>query len=172
MKTTQAWGWLTAGVLALGLNGIYQDGGAAWAHRIVDRAVYSSTAVLALASGRADQFLTQARMMAGRDEGRPCRIAAAVARVQMVRRDAGFARFDVMSAREEAQLAKIEAERARIEAQAARIQFATVALKPIIFKQGDLPVVCPRVRVTIPRAPMMPRIKLPVSIGHGGTEPV
>ncbi len=36
MKTTQGWGWLAAGVLALGLNGIYQDGGAAWAHRIVE----------------------------------------------------------------------------------------------------------------------------------------
>jgi len=36
MKTTQGWGWLAAGVLALGLNGFYQDGGAAWAHRIMD----------------------------------------------------------------------------------------------------------------------------------------
>ena len=170
MKTTQAWGWLTAGVLALGLNGIYQDGGAAWAHRIVDRAAYSSGAVLALASGRADQFLTQARMVATRDEGQPCRIAAAVARVRMARTDAGFARFDVMSAREEAQWARVEAERAR--AQAARIQFATVTLKPIIFKEGDLPVVCPRVRVTIPRVPMIPRMKTPASIGHGGTGPV
>jgi hypothetical protein len=35
MKNAQAWGWLAAGVLALGLNGIYQDGGAAWAHRAV-----------------------------------------------------------------------------------------------------------------------------------------
>ena len=39
MKTTQAWAWLAAGVLALGLNGFYQDGGAAWAHRIVDGAI-------------------------------------------------------------------------------------------------------------------------------------
>src|SRR5271170_250460 len=36
MKTTQGWGWLTAGVLALGLNGFYHDGGVAWAHRIMD----------------------------------------------------------------------------------------------------------------------------------------
>src|SRR3979409_839004 len=27
MKTTQAWGWLTAGVLALGFNGFYHDVG-------------------------------------------------------------------------------------------------------------------------------------------------
>ncbi|MGD0760452.1 MAG: hypothetical protein ABR921_16250 [Candidatus Sulfotelmatobacter sp.] len=34
---TQAWAWLTAGVVALGLNGFYHDGGAAWAHRIAER---------------------------------------------------------------------------------------------------------------------------------------
>ena len=39
MKNTYAWGWLAAGVLALGLNGIYQDGGAAWAHRALDQGV-------------------------------------------------------------------------------------------------------------------------------------
>ena len=37
MKNTQAWGWLAAGVLALGLNGMYQDGGAAWAQRVVNQ---------------------------------------------------------------------------------------------------------------------------------------
>jgi hypothetical protein len=42
MKTTQAWGWLAAGVLALGLNGIYHDGGAAWAHRAVGRVLTAS----------------------------------------------------------------------------------------------------------------------------------
>jgi len=37
MRSKQAWGWLAAGVVALGLNGFYQDGGAAWAHRMVDQ---------------------------------------------------------------------------------------------------------------------------------------
>src|SRR6267154_536780 len=60
MKSTQteAWGWLAAGVLALGLNGIYQDGGAEWVRRDVDgiiaRIADRSEAVLALAAGRAD----------------------------------------------------------------------------------------------------------------------
>ena len=39
MKTTQGWGWLAAGVLALGLNGFYQDGGLARAHRVFDAAI-------------------------------------------------------------------------------------------------------------------------------------
>ena len=45
MKTTQAWAWLTAGVLALGLNGFYHDGGAVWAHRIADQLAEKSEAV-------------------------------------------------------------------------------------------------------------------------------
>ncbi len=66
MKSTQAWGWLAAGVLALGLNGIYQDGGAAWAHRRSDRPDRRSSsrteAVLALAAGRADWFVAKSEM--------------------------------------------------------------------------------------------------------------
>lgn len=36
---TQAWYWLAAGVLALGLNGYYQDGGLRQVHRLADSAV-------------------------------------------------------------------------------------------------------------------------------------
>ncbi len=83
----QAWGWLAAGVLALGLNGIYQDGGAAWVYRNVDgviaRIADRSEGVLALASGRADWFLAKANLAAARDETASCRVAAAVARMQM-----------------------------------------------------------------------------------------
>ncbi|HEY6935931.1 MAG TPA: hypothetical protein VI424_02195 [Terriglobales bacterium] len=36
---TQAWYWLAAGVLALGLNGYYQDGGLQQIHRLADTAL-------------------------------------------------------------------------------------------------------------------------------------
>ncbi|MGB8113306.1 MAG: hypothetical protein WCF22_06015, partial [Candidatus Sulfotelmatobacter sp.] len=66
MKSTQAWGWLTAGVLGLGLNGIYHDGGAAWIHRCVEQIASRIEArtgpVLALASGRAEWFLAKAQI--------------------------------------------------------------------------------------------------------------
>ena len=123
MKTTQGWGWLAAGVLALGLNGIYHDGGAAWAHRNVDgvmaRIVNQSGAVIALASGRADRFVANANLVAARDETASCRLATAVARFQskMARMQSGMAHFEAMSARQEAALARVEANRARIEAQ-------------------------------------------------------
>src|SRR5258707_12527920 len=78
---TQAWGWLAAGVLALGLNGIYQDGGAAWVHRNVDRVMAQiaseSGAVLALATGRADWFMAKANLEAARTKTASCRIASA-----------------------------------------------------------------------------------------------
>lgn len=184
MKTTQAWTWLVAGVLAAGINASYHDGGLQWAHRIADRVVeHGSMAVLALDSGRPDLFLTEARMAMARDESASCRLATALARIQTVitrtsiaRSETGFARFETMTAREEAQLvrgeafrAKAEAYRAKIEAQAAaqaacvRVPVAVVA--PVNVR---VPVVCPRLRVNIPRPPMI-QMDAPVivSVGSG-----
>lgn len=159
MKTTQAWGWLTAGVLALGLNGFYHDGGSELAHRIVGRVVYSSAAVVALASGRADQFLEQAKMVVARDETQSCRLGTALARIQ-----ARVARTDTG-------LARLEANRARIEALAARSEFATF-VEPMNFHAPRVSVICPRVRVNVPRMPMI-RMKAPVvHVGTVSTGPV
>jgi hypothetical protein len=145
---SQAWGWLTAGVLALGLNGFYQDGGAAWAHRAVDRVVGQvadkSEAVLALAAGRADWFAAKSDMLAERNETGSCRVAAMMARVQshFARAQSSAARFEVMTARREAALARMEANRARLEARMAGLRFVPAALTPSV---------CPRVRISIPR---------------------
>ena len=173
MKTTQAWGWLTAGVLALGLNGFYHDGGAEWAHRIVGRVVYSSAAVVALASGRADQFLEQAKMVVVRDEIQSCPLSTAIARLQsrVARADRGLASFDAMSARGQAQLARLEANRARIEALAAQSEFATF-IEPINFDASNVSVICPRVRVNIPRMPMIKMQAPVVHVRTIGTGPV
>jgi hypothetical protein len=162
MKTKQAWGWLIAGVLALGLNGFYHDGGAEWARQVGDRVVYSSAAVVALASGRADQFLEQVKVVVARDETHSCPLGRAVARIQtkMARADKGLAQFEAMSAREEAELARAEADRARIEALAARSEFATF-VEPMTFHEPGLSVICPRVRVNTPRMPMI-KMRAPV----------
>jgi hypothetical protein len=148
MKSIQGWGWLAAGVLALGLNGICHDGGAAWARRnvglVVERIESRTGPVLALAAGRADWFLTQAKITAAQEQTASCRAATAVARFQtkMARSQTGMARIEEMSAREEAALARIEANRARIEAQIARVHF-----EPAMFNS----VVRPPVRVRVPR---------------------
>jgi hypothetical protein len=174
MKNTQGWGWLAAGVLALGLNGMYLDGGAAWAHRNVDgvmaRVANRAEAVIALAWGRADRFVTRASLVAARDETTSCRFATTMARLQtkmaqtkIARTQNGMARFEAMSARQEETLARVEANRARIEAQVARI------LAPVAFHSITSPVVaCPRVRVNVnvPRVPIpeAPVVKIPAPV--------
>src|ERR1700726_3932254 len=97
MKTNQAWGWLAAGVLAAGLNASYYDGGLQWVHRIADRVQQNATTVAAVASGRADQFLSEARILTARTQGASCPLSTAMALVQsrIARSEAGF---EVMSA--------------------------------------------------------------------------
>jgi len=173
---TQAWGWLAAAVMAAGLNASYHDGGLEWAHRVADRVGYNSAAVLALASGRADQFLADAQLVRASEETASCRWATTLARVQnrVARTENGFAHVQAMSAREEAQLARLEANRARIEAQVAaqtaRIRIPAVAFNPVVYSVSDMnlpdikiPAVCPRVRVNIPRLPM---VRIPAPVVH------
>jgi hypothetical protein len=156
---SEALGWLAAGVLALGLNGIYHDGGAAWLHRNADQVIAQvadrSGAVLALATGRADLFLAKAHVAAARNETASCRMAAAMARAQskMERMHDGMADFEAMSAREEAGLARLEADRARIEAQVARVSYA--AFDPVKVR-----VFCPRIQVAIPQV-RIPAVNIP-----------
>jgi len=167
MKTTvtQAWGWLAAGVLAAGLNASYHDGGLQWAHQIANRAEHNSAAVMALAAGRANLVLAEARLQTAQTETSSCPLTTTIERIQS--RIAGsetvVERFDVMSAREQRQFVRLEANRARMEpqiaAQTAHIRIATAAFAPITVNATSAPVVCPRVRVNVPR---LPRIKMPV----------
>ena len=159
---TQAWGWLAAGVLAAGLNAAYHDGGLEWAHRMVEQVTCRTSAVLALASGRAEQLLADAQLLTARDETASCRLGTALAQIQtgIMRSELGTGRFEAMSAREEAQLARLEANRARIEAfaaQAANLRMTRVAFNSMAFNPARV-AACSRVRVNIPR---MPRIKIP-----------
>ena len=165
MKMTQAWGWLVAAVVAAGLNASYHNGGLQWAHQIADRVEQRSAVALALASGHANRFLTEARLLTARTETASCPLTRTLARVESTipGSETTVERFDVMSAREERQLARLEASRARIEArvaaQTAHIRIATAGFGPIDVRAIPAPVVCSRVRVSIPRMPM---IKMPV----------
>ncbi|MFZ0201912.1 MAG: hypothetical protein WB523_14855 [Candidatus Sulfotelmatobacter sp.] len=139
MKSTQAWGWLAAGVLALGLNGVYQDGGAAWANRAVRQVMARinepTEGVLALASGHADWFVAKSRQVVARNQAASCHLAATVARLE------------AMSARQEARFARMGANRARVDVQVERMRI-TSAFDPVD---------CPRLRVSIPNV----RISVP-----------
>jgi hypothetical protein len=154
MKSTQAWVWLTAGVLALGLNGFYHDGGAAWAHRAVDRVagqvVNRTDAVLALASWRADWFAAKTNMLVARDETVTCPFTRVMARYQagMAHAQSGMARVQAMTARQEAAFGRMEADRARIEASHARMEAAIAGVRVM---PADFDLDCPRVHVSISR---------------------
>ncbi len=157
---TQAWGWLATAVLAAGLNSSYHSGGMEWAHRIADRVGHNSNAVLALATGNADKFLAEAQIISAH-QSPSCPFSAALAEVRrsIAPSHSDFEQFEAMSvqmtAQQETQLARIEARRARMEAQLARLNVAN--FNPMVV---HVPNVCPRVRVNIPRIPVM---KMPVT---------
>jgi len=74
-----------------------------------------------------------------------------------------------MTAREEAALARVEARRVRMEAQIARLNMAN--FNPVAVHVPR--VVCPRVRVSLPRMPMMKMPSTPVvHVEYSGAGPV
>jgi hypothetical protein len=178
---TQAWGWLTAGVLAAGLNASYHNGGLQWAHQAADRLEVNSQVVLALASGQAAQVLSEARFVTRRNETASCPLAATMARVQsrviqskLDRSQATFDRIEALSARQQARWeAKQARMEARIAAQTAHIRMVTADFAPGALPAIPAPVVCPRIRVNVPR---LPRIEIPavpdIHIDMTGSGPV
>lgn len=158
MKNAQAWGWLTAGVLALGLNGIYHDSGAAsWAHRAVDGAIarmeQRTGPVLALATGRAESFLShtsdgfaQRRVVSCDWNPKIAQYQARAARLQ-----GAYARFESIAARGEAEVARKQAQMARVESSEARMEarLERVRLNPINV-DVEIPEV-PEIHVHVPR---------------------
>ena len=138
-----------------------------WAHEIVDRIGHNTGAVLALATGRADQFLAEARMLNVDREEPQCPFASAMAQVQSSfdQPNSAIDRIEAMSAREQARLARLEANRSRMEAQIqarlARVRFAEANFNPVVVQVPRI--ACPRVRLNIPR---MPRIKVRAPVSH------
>ncbi|MGA9980638.1 MAG: hypothetical protein WBQ08_18600 [Candidatus Sulfotelmatobacter sp.] len=188
---TQAWAWLTAGVMALGLNGFYHDGGAPWAHRIAERVSDRSDFVVQRISEGTDQLLAEVRTAAGREETASCRLSTALAEFQtrIARTQTGFAQtrftqtkiaqLDRMTAREEAQAARLEARQAQVAAQAearadaqvARLRFAPAVFERIVIDPVKIRVACPRVRVNVPvvripvvNIPRLPVIRIPAPV--------
>ena len=78
MKSEKGWYWLVAGVLALGLNGAYQDGQLGWVHCLADRA----TAAIQQASAHSLHILTMAEWMLGRAPETAGRTEAALQQFQ------------------------------------------------------------------------------------------
>jgi hypothetical protein len=159
---TQALGWLAAGVLAAGLNASYHDGGLEWAHRIADRVEHRTNAVLALATGNADRFLTEAQVISLHTETPSSPLAAiqadsdADAEGDVADSDIALANVTAFSDRQQAQLDRLEAQREQIEA-AVRIPVAAVRSVTLRLPKVEI---CPRVRVNV-KVPRIPQVRMP-----------
>ena len=163
---TQAWGWLAAAVVAAGLNASYHDGGLRWAHEAVSQVKHNTGAVLALATGQADQFLAEARIVEARRQTSRCPFAAlAERRAELDPSAFELQRFEGVAAWEQARLARFEAHRAQMEARLAQIQIPAVAFNPVVVQAPK--VVCPRVRINMPRIPAMKMPVVHVETGFG-----
>jgi hypothetical protein len=184
MRTTQAWGWLVAGVLAAGLNASYHDGNMEWAHRVADEVQDRSDVVLSQVSDRISEqgnlILARAEQLSGRTETASCRLSTTLEQVERnaARTDQAFARILVNTDRGNAQLARAGANRevrlaladAHVRMSAASFQamnfqgmnfqpmsFRSISFQPIVVR---VPVVCSRVRVSVPRVDI-PRVSIP-----------
>jgi hypothetical protein len=78
MRSETAWVWLAAGVMALGINGAYQDGQFAWAHRLADR----SAAMVQEVRDQGCRLAAMAELIFGREPSTIARAQDQLARVQ------------------------------------------------------------------------------------------
>ena len=78
MRSEKGWYWLVAGVVALGLNGAYQDGQLGWVHCLASRA----TAAIERVSQRSLHTLAMAEWMLGRTPETAGRTEAALQQMQ------------------------------------------------------------------------------------------
>ena len=154
--TTQAWVWLTAGVMALGVNGVLHDEAGQWLRGLAAQRAAGAASVLAPASSHVDSLLADVQRQIAGNERLNCRQSSKIGRIQgsIARGEGGLARAEELAAREEARLAQLEMNRARIEAAAAQAQFATMGLRPIEFTAPRVQVSRPRLRVSVPHLPV------------------
>jgi len=109
MRSQTGWYWLAAGVLALGLNGAYQDGQLGWVHCLADRAA----AVFEQASERGLRAVTMAELMLGRSPETLGRTEAGVQKLQskMVAQRVAQAQRQIAMAQARQQIAQARLQR-------------------------------------------------------------
>lgn len=113
MASDKAWYWLAAGVLALGINGAYQDGEFQWAHRIADRSAVMVQQV--------------------RNEG--CRLVA-IAETFLGRDSSGFERAQDQLARVQDRLSHRQMERMQRQMEMAQYQVER-AQRMVVMQQDE-----------------------------------
>ncbi len=158
--TNKAWYWLAAGVLALGLNGYYHDGGLQGLHRLANnvtstvaetQAEFSQVAMLADVA-----MTTHARILCPRatrntvvavNAGMPPQTQARLADVQVRLGTLQAARVKARVARLQQIMVQREMQRAEVELQNGRLK--------VLTNQGQVQIAWPRVQVNVPQAPVV-----------------
>jgi hypothetical protein len=166
MASEKAWYWLAAGVLALGLNGAYQDGQFGWVHGIADR----STEIVERASMRGLSFVTAAEVMFGRNPDAMGWTNATLQRVQgkLARKRIEMAERQIDMGRMQRDLAL-----ARVDRQMARVQMKMDKVRMIAIENADRAQKCSgfsRMVVTVPQVELpdvqIPEIQAPAAPSH------
>lgn len=158
--TNKAWYWLAAGVLALGLNGYYQDGGLQGLHRLannVTSTVAESKAEFSQVAMLADVAMsTHARIHCPRatpnavvavNAAMPPQAQARLADLQVRLGAMKAARVQARVARLQQVMARREMQRAQVELQNGRLN--------VLTNQGQVQIAWPRVEVNVPQAPVV-----------------
>ncbi len=116
-----------AAVVAAGLNSSYHNGDLQCLHRAAEQAKHRTLGVLALATGRADQFLIQAQIVAAHERA-DSSLAEAISPVEIESAvsEASEGSVEALSACPEQQRARIEA---RIKVQRDRMQSAQARME-------------------------------------------
>ncbi len=109
MRSEKGWYWLVAGVVALGLNGAYQDGQLGWVHCLANHA----TAAIERVSQRGLHTLAMAEWMLGRTPETAGRTEAALEQMQskMVAERVAQAQREIAMAQARQQIAQAQMQR-------------------------------------------------------------
>jgi hypothetical protein len=154
----KAWYWLVAGVLALGLNGYYQDGGLRPLHELAEH----TTIALADARAQFRQVATLAEVtLAERAQARYERPVPAVvavtpevipaeAQAQLAQLQGRLGAME--SARAQTRMARFQEMMVRRELHRAQVELQNVRLA-VLTDQGRVQVALPRVEIAVPQVP-------------------
>jgi hypothetical protein len=78
---------------------------------------------------------------------------------KIARSETNFARLETISARRQARLAQWQARLPRMEAEMAasraRQQLTTLTFNPIVLKTAEIPAHCQKIRINLPRMPVV-----------------
>jgi len=166
MTSEKAWYWLAAGVLALGLNGAYQDGQFGWVHGIADH----STEIVERASMRGLSFVSAAEVMLGRN---PNALRWTDAALQKVQGKMACKRIEMAERQIDVGRMQRDLAMARVDRQMARVQMKMDKVRMIAIENGDRAQKCSgfsRMVVTVPQMELpeieIPEIQTPAAPSH------